>query len=41
MILTQYVNITPLLKFVSHIVCGVTVYSDDCWSAEVRSDWIL
>jgi hypothetical protein len=32
MMLTQYVNITPLLKFVSHIVCTATVYSDDCWS---------
>jgi hypothetical protein len=29
MILTQYLNITPLLEFVSHIVFTATVYSDD------------
>jgi hypothetical protein len=40
MMFTQYVNITPLLKFVSHTVCVATVHSDD-WSAEVSSDRIL
>jgi len=38
---TQYMNITPLLKFMSHIVCTAAVYSDHCLSAEVRSKLIL